>query len=513
MIGEFHFLRPAWLLALIAAAVLAIVVSHREDMRTRWQRAIAPHLLERLLVGRGRRHRLQPLHLTVALIVLGALAAAGPAWRHERAPFVEDTAPLAVAIDLSRTMDAIDVTPTRLERAKLKLRDLVALRPGGRTALLAYAGSAHMVLPLTDDADLIRTYADSLQTRIMPTAGKDTEKALVAAEAVLRDEAVPGTILLLTDGINPAAFDALKHRQSRNQLLILAIGTAQGGAIKSDAGDFDRADPAATRLDLGALERLRRDAGIELATVTTDDQDVRWAARRIATHLEQARSAEGGRWQDEGWWLVIPIAALGALWFRRGWTIRWASYAAIGLIAAGPAQADAFRDAFLTPDQQGALAFRTQDYANAARLFADPMWRGVSLYRAGNYDDAADIFARLDTAEGNYDQGDAEAFLGKLPQAAASYREALKQRPDWLAAKANLALVEKILADKKKDEEQEADEPQDDPDQVKFDDKGKKGKRGTIDVRRQTAEIWMRNIQTTPTDLLARRFALEASRQ
>lgn len=512
MIGEFHFLRPVWLLALIAAAVLAVVVSHREDMRTRWQRAIAPHLLERLLVGRSGRRRLQPLHLTVALIVLGALAAAGPTWRHERAPFVEDTAPLAVAIDLSRTMDAIDVSPTRLERAKLKLRDLIALRPGGRTALFAYAGSAHMVLPLTDDADLIRTYADSLQTRIMPTPGKDTAKALAAAEAGLKDEPVPGTILVLTDGIEPAAFDALKHRQGRNQLLVLAVGTAEGGPVKTAAGDFDRGDLAATRLDIGALERFGRDAGIDLATVTADDEDVRWAAQRIATHLEQARSAEGGRWQDEGWWLVMPIAALGALWFRRGWTIRWASYALISLIAAGPAQAGSFRDAWLTPDQQGALALRSRDYAGASRLFADPMWRGVSLYRAGNYEEAADIFARVDSPEGNYDQGNAEAFLGKLPQAAESYRAALKQRPDWPEARGNLALVENILADKKKDEQQEADEPQDDPDQVKFDKKGKKGKRGTIDVRQQTAEIWMRNIQTTPTDLLARRFALEAAR-
>ena len=65
---------------------------------------------------------------------------------------MEDTAPLVIAIDLSQTMDAIDIAPSRLERVKLKVRDLLALRAGARTAIVAYAGSAHIVLPLTDDA-------------------------------------------------------------------------------------------------------------------------------------------------------------------------------------------------------------------------------------------------------------------------------------------------------------------------------------------------------------------------
>jgi Ca-activated chloride channel family protein len=512
MIGDFHFLRPLWLAALAAAAVLALVVAHREDMRTRWQRAIAPHLLDRLLVDRRAGRRLQPLHLTVTLIALGAVAAAGPTWRHERAPFVEDKAPLAIAVDLSRTMDAIDVSPTRLERAKLKVRDLLALRSGARTALFAYAGSAHMVLPLTDDAGLIGTYVDSLETRIMPVKGKDTAKALVAIQAGLAGEAEPGTILFLTDGVEPAAFEALKD-PGHSQILVLGLGTPEGGPIKAGAGDY--LTDASTRLDLDALHKLRSETGIELSTVTADDADVRWIERRMATHLEQARSEAGARWQDVGWWLVIPIALASALWFRRGWTIRWATYAIFGLgvVAAPQALAGTFADAFLTPDQQGTLAFRNSDFDAAAGFFADPMWRGIAAYRAGKYEDAADIFARIDSPEGHFGQGNAEARLGKFPQAIASYREALKQRPDWPEAKANLQLVQDIVAAQKKDEQQEADEPQDDPDQVQFDDKGKKGKLGTIDAKEQTAEIWMRNIQTTPTGLLARRFALEASRR
>jgi Ca-activated chloride channel family protein len=512
MIGDFHFLRPAWLLAILAAVILARVVARQEDMRTRWQHAIAPHLLGRLLIDRRSARRIQPLYLTVFLMALAAVAAAGPTWRKEQAPFVEDEAPLAIALDLSRSMDAVDVSPTRLERAKLKIHDLLAMRKGARTALFVYAGSAHMVLPLTDDANLIGTYADALETRIMPIAGKDTAAALAAVEAGLASERVPGTVLLLTDGVEPGAFDAFKKQGGRNQIMILAIGTAEGGLIKTDTGDYD-GDASASRLDTDALRKLKAETGVELATLTLDDTDVRWITRRMATHFQHMQSEGGGRWQDFGWWLMIPIVALSALWFRRGWTIRWATYGVpLALaFAAHPADAGSFWDAWLTPDQEGAIAFRRNDYETAAKRFADPMWQGVAAYRADEFDQAADIFARVNSPEAFYDEGNAQAFLGKLPQAAASYERALKKRPDWPEAKANLKLVEDLIAKKKKEDEQEADEPQDDPDQIKFDDKGKRGKRGTVvNLAEQSAEIWMRNIQTTPTDLLARRFALEA---
>ena len=201
MIADFHFLRPEWLWGVAAAFLLFWAVSRREDLRARWGSIIAPHLLEHLIVGRRDYRRVRPVHLTAALMALSSIALAGPTWERERPPFVEDKAPLAIAIDLSQTMDAIDVSPTRLERAKLKIRDLLALRQGARTAIVAYAGSAHLVLPLTDDANLIETYVDSLATAIMPVAGKDTAKALAVAEEALAREDAPGTILFITDGI------------------------------------------------------------------------------------------------------------------------------------------------------------------------------------------------------------------------------------------------------------------------------------------------------------------------
>lgn len=516
MIEDFHFLRPAWLMALVAAAALAWVVSHHEDMRTKWQHAIAPHLLDRLLLDRRSARRIRPVHLTILLLVIGAVAAAGPTWQHERSPFVEDTAPLAIAIDLSQTMDAIDISPSRLERVKLKVRDLLALRQGGRTALFAYAGSAHMVLPLTDDARLIGTYVDSLVTRIMPVAGKNTTKALEIVEAALARETVPGTILFMTDGVEPAAFDAFKRHTGRNEIMVLGVGTAEGGPVKTGKDEYlvnASGGRVFARLDVDALKRLKSETGIELATITLDGQDVQWIARRAQAHLQQAQTEANTRWQDVGWWLVIPIAMLGALWFRRGWTIRWTAAILLPLLLVPLSRAQAaewkFADAWFTPDQQGRMAFDRGNFEAAAGLFEDPLWKGVSLYRAGKYDEALDALARIDSAESYYNQGDALAQLGKLPQAVLSYQEALKRRPDWPEATANLKLLQDAIA-KKKDDNQESNEKADKPDQIQFDDKGKKGKRDVVDIAQQSADMWMRNIQTTPTDLLARRFFIEA---
>jgi Ca-activated chloride channel family protein len=168
-----------------------------------------------------------------------------------------------------------------------------------------------------------------------------------------------------------------------------------------------------------------------------------------------------------------------------------------------------FLDAWLTPDQQGRLHFQRGDYAEAAAHFADPMWKGVAHYRAGEFADAIEAFALVDTPESYYNQGNALAQLKKYPQAVKSYEQALKARPDWPEAKHNLALVRKLIPEEKKEDDY-GEAPDLPPDEIKFDDLGKKGKEGAVKLNaEQTAEMWMRNIQTSPAQLLRRKFALE----
>ncbi len=526
MSADFHFLRPEWLWVIVLAGLLMVLHALRFNAHHRWRTMIAAPLLEHLIIARHGRLRLRPMHSVVAMLSLGALAAAGPTWQRERPPFVEDKAPLVIAIDLSVTMDAIDVAPTRLERAKLKIHDLLALRRGARTAVVAYAGSAHLVLPLTDDAGLIDTYVDSLATRLMPVPGRNTGAALKAVEQALQHESTPGTVLFLTDGVEPEADQAFLHRDVRNEMLVLGIGTPAGGPVRAGPDSF-REDASGerlfARLDVERLEKFGRASGVGVATMTVDDSDVRWVERRAEVHLEQQRAAEESRWKDQGWWLLLALVPIAALSFRRGWTVRWAAVLLVAATLGAPRFASAadlglsrlglsdftWRDLWLTRDQQGRLAYERGDFAAAAALFEDPMWKGTALYRARHFAEAFQAFAHVDSAESYYDQGNSLAQLGKFPAAAASYREALKRRPDWPDAAANLKLVESLIPPKPHDKDRPDENANPEPGESEQEKKFKGGQRAPA-YGSESADIWMRNIETTPAELLRRKFALQA---
>ena len=226
-------------------------------------------------------------------------------------------------------MDAIDIQPSRLERAKQKIRDLLALRPGARTALFVYAGSAHMVLPLTDDPSLMELFLSSLSTQLMPAPGKNAAGALETVESLLEREEAPGTILFITDGIENGDFPRfVRHAQeSTDQIMVLGVGTSKGGPIKVDQDRFltDSSGRRVTsRMDVDGLKRLRSEAGVKVTTVSLDNEDVEWIQDEAQTHLQlvQQQTAEQ-RWIDYGYFLTIPIVLVTAFWFRRGWTVRW----------------------------------------------------------------------------------------------------------------------------------------------------------------------------------------------
>lgn len=516
-LAQFHFLRPSWLLLALVAAWLPWAVRRHGDVRRRWRGTIAPHLLDALVVGERGRLAVRPVHLVTLLLAIAAIALAGPTWQRERPPFLADKAPLAIAVDLAPTMNAIDVTPTRLERAKLKIRALLAQRDGGRTALYAYAGSTHLVLPLTDDAALLQTFADALQTRIMPVPGKHTAQAVRMIATAMAREPIPGTILLLTDGLEPGAADALRQRDKRTQVVALVIGTQDGGPLKEGDGTAPGLDPASLR----AL----RDADIPVTTITPDsDDDVAWVQRHIQSHMAQASAEDTLRWHDAGWPLTVPIALLALLWFRKGWTIRWIAGALLTVAISAPhdpllAQADTamrpwrFADLWLTHDQQGRRAFEQGDFTRAATLFEDPMWRGVAYYRAGKFAEAARAFERVSTPEAQFDLGNALAQQQKYREAMARYRYALQQRPGWPPAQQNLARMEALLKQQEQKQQGEEEPPDLKPDKIEIDPGkpppppgGDKMQQGLV---QQNADMWMRAIQTSPTELLARKFALQ----
>ena len=524
-----HFIKPEWLWLSLAVPLIYLSFYIRHDVRARWKRYIDPELLDHLIVSPKRRWRVRPIHMICMLIALGSIALAGPTWSREQPPFTEDKAPLVIALDLSRTMDAIDLDPTRIERAKLKLRDLLKVRSGGRTALFVYAGTTHMVLPFTTDNSLFDLYVDSLSTSLMPSEGKDSAKALVAIEDFLKDETVPGTILFVTDGIEPRSLPAFRQFTSKNadrdEILVMGVGTSQGGPVRTSNNHF-LSDSSGRRvyskLDVNVLRSLSS-MEISATTLTLNDDDIHWIQRRVQHHLDVVQQRDSKtRWINKGYWLTIPIAAIAVFWFRKGWTMRWTSAALAFVFILPPTGGNArFRwlDLWLTPDQQGRYYFEKGQYQIAAERYEDPIWKGFALVRNGDDEQALDAFALSDSAEAWYNQGNVLAHLSRYPEAVEAYRQALLRRHPWREAQENLELIQSLIPKAKKkakDGEQEI-APNLPPDQVQFDEKSKKGKKKQVQQIKmdsaKMAEIWMRNIQTSPADFLRIRFAIQASRE
>lgn len=316
----FHFLRPGWLLLLVPFVLLLLIEKRRNDYARQWRGVIADHLLRRMMVREQSRSLLSPPNTAMALALLIALAMAGPSWRQGESPFAEDGAALVIAVDLSASMAESDVQPNRLQRARDKILQLVRARGDAATGLIAYAGTAHTVLPLTGDSTVLLHYVDALRVGMLPREGKSPENVIAVAEKMLAERSA-GTLLLVSDGATNAAADAFAELADRGsmQLLILGVGKTQA-ALDADAdrGLVSNAQP----LQEDQLRNIADAAGGSYQRLTPDDGDV----RRLLRHIErQYRTGEDSArpWIDTGYWLLLPIIALYSLWFRRGWVLRW----------------------------------------------------------------------------------------------------------------------------------------------------------------------------------------------
>lgn len=324
----FQFLRPVWLIAIPVIAALWWYGRWRANAVEGSGQLVASHLRAALTVNRDQRDSFRPVDLAALLGLAVVLAASGPTWSRQPSPWFAETAPLVVAIEVSDSMRASDVAPTRLDRARFKLLDLIAARTGSRTAVIAYADSAHIVLPPSSDVDVIKPLLESLDPAIMPLPGSNAADALPLALRLLGDNAAIGTVLFVNDGFNALDIPALARFEAtagNPSLVALTVGTDEGGvALYPDGSavtdsEGNRLD---TAVDADVLARVQAEAGIPVLRMTPDDADVRRLLRTIESNLTRADDPDA-RWRDEGWWFLWPAALLGLLWFRRGWTMRW----------------------------------------------------------------------------------------------------------------------------------------------------------------------------------------------
>jgi Ca-activated chloride channel homolog len=462
--AEFHFIRPYLLLALLPYAILLVMLVRSKLSHGNWaavcDEALLPYLLQDKAVAQSR----WPLVMGSVAALLAIIALAGPTWERLPTPVFRNDSALVIVLDLSRSMDAADIKPSRLIMARYKIADILKQRKDGQTALVVYAGDAFTVTPLTNDTDTIDNQLSALTTGIMPSDGNNTARALEKAEALFKQAGLQkGQILLITDGGNMD--NALSKVKSLDayQLLVLGIGTSSGAPIALETGGFlkdDQGGIVVDKLDVKGLEKLAQAGDGAYQPLTTDDADIQALFSTIA--LQSAEKGEKNenllldQWRDIGPYLLLLVLPLAALSFRKGLLSL-----AFLLLLPFPKNSYAldmdkgWQDLWKTKDQQAQEAYNNQQYGKAAELFENPDWKAAAHYKSGAFDKAMENLKNNTSADSLYNQGNALAQSGQLKEALDAYKQALKLNPNDDDTKYNKDLIEKELEKQKQEQKQD----------------------------------------------------------
>ncbi|MGZ8161251.1 MAG: VWA domain-containing protein [Methylobacter sp.] len=465
-LADFHFIRPYWLLAVIPYIVILALIFRHKLNHGNWaavcDAALLPFILQEKPV-RQSRWQLTAGALGALLVII---ALAGPTWERLPLPVFRNDSALVIALDLSRSMDAEDIKPSRLIRARYKITDILKRRKDGQTALLVYAGDAFTVTPLTNDTDTIESQLSALNTDIMPSQGSNTPVVLQKAVELFKQGGIQkGQIVLLTDGVDLDRTLPTVKTLNSYRLSILGVGTTDSAPIALPEGGFlkdDQGNIVIPRFNVNELTKLAQAGNGIYQTITANDADI----ETLLSTLDQPVIQQGkeqktlflDQWEDKGPWLLLLVLPLAALTFRKGLLCF-----ALLLLLPLPKNSYAFEweDLWHTRDQQAKQAFKNKHYDQAAQLFENPDWKAAAQYRADQKE--LGEMKTPKTATGFYNQGNVLAKYKRYEEAIAAYNEALKRSPATQLAedtKYNKDIVEKEL--KKQQQQKQQNQQKDD---------------------------------------------------
>lgn len=458
--STFHFAQGDWLWGLL---VIPLVLScyalfYRRSVPTKLleryvDRELLPHLLKN---PTAKRHSLGlPLFLWSLAWLCGVLAMAGPRWNYTEEQTFRTGQNLVIVLELSQSMNAQDVKPSRVARAREEIQDLLDLSQGAAIGLVAYAAVPHMVTPITDDVRTIRNLLPALDTSLVTVEGNRLKPALQMARAMLDSQAGEKAILVIGDGeFEDTDLDDLAHAAAGAAIYTMGIGTAQGAPVPLATGGWLKDDSGKLRISHLQTQRLEQLAslghGLYVEANYTDSD-----TRAILSHLAFKRQlAPVGShsvrvWQEHFYLPLLVLALLLIPFFRRGSVFPMVILMAVYLPSAGHAEALPIDTLFLNKQQQAKALFDKGDFQDAMEKFDTDYRRGVAAYRAGQYEKAANWFQAAAVKSKNldalYNLGNAQLMQDEPENAIASYKAVLKQRPHDLSAQHNLAIAEAML--------------------------------------------------------------------
>ncbi|MXZ44510.1 MAG: VWA domain-containing protein [Gammaproteobacteria bacterium] len=449
-VSNFHFIRPWWLLGCLLVVVIFVLRLRARRSKTGWDAVVAPELLSVLIPERAQKQLRRWFDILVASALLVAcFAMAGPSWSQIPLPVEQQRDDLVVVLDCSTSMYAEDIEPSRLEHAKQKITDILRNRDEGRTALVVYAGDAHIVTPLTHDVETIQHLLASVEPRIMPLSGSNPDHALELSWNLLDQGANGvGRILVITDSVD-RELEFERPKLSPVEVHFLGVGTATGAPIPEPdiegiqqlmRDNNDRLIIPKLHGDL-VKARIRPVQGI-YHSLNIDNSDIQrfysgvWSS---GGQLERLEDRTYDTWHDTGYLFVIPLVVLALFSIRRGVLV------ALLLVVATNTHANWFEDLWKNNDQRAYDELKEDNPETAEALFKDPEWQAVSKYRSENYEGAVEMFNSDESIRSQYNLGNSLALSGRIIEAIETYDKVLEQEPDHEDALFNRDLLEQLL--------------------------------------------------------------------
>ncbi|UCE94115.1 MAG: VWA domain-containing protein [Flavobacteriaceae bacterium] len=465
---EFHFLRPQFLW-LLAPALLSFVIAISGLKETvKWKEVIAPHLRP-FMIKKGSESIKKWMHvglfITLSLSILGV---AGPTWQKIEEPEKILETPMVILLNLSQSMMATDIQPSRLERSKFKIKDLLDSKPGARIALLGFAGTAHTIVPLTRDYKIINSHIKTLSSDIMPFPGSNLQDALILSDSITSVSNAPGHVLLISDDFTEDSFDMIQKfiNGNNNSLTILPMNTLGGAVVPAKRGKRVLRDKQGkevfSSLNKEILNKIGSLDRVTISPLTLDKSDMEFLAKNISENLEfkEDQEEKEDNWKDEGVWLAIPFAIVVLAWFRKGWVL----YGLLISFGLGSCSKESkFIDLWKTKDYQAQQEYDKKEFSKAAQLYQDPLREGVAWYKSGDYEKAIEAFEKDTTAMGAYNLGLAHYENGDYAEAAVAFDQALQLDPDLEGAKKNREVTQRILEGESSVNPEEAEEVREKP--------------------------------------------------
>jgi len=454
---EFHFLRAGWILLIPISILLIFFFKRRMLTIGNWEKLIDKRLLPYVMSRRQLSDNQYKWWLISLISVLSIIALAGPTWERIEQPSFRTDQSLVIALDLSRSMNAQDITPNRLTRAKLKILDILERRQGAQVALIVYSANAFTVTPLTSDTDTIIALINSIDTSIMPSRGSYPALAIDKGLQLLNQASVSnGEIILVTDGgITSDSFSsAQKLRDEGYRLSALGIGSMNGAPIPKETGGFitdNTGQITISRLEVDDLKDLVEIGGGSYTSITSNDQDIDTLLSEVYSAVRESDdSVTTDQWKEFGPWLLLIVVPFGSLLFRKGWVF-------VFLLTIMPIDNSVYaldwNDLWKTRDQQAKEAMESGDYDKAIELFEDSEWLAAAHYKAGNYRQSANGYNNNSNIDHLYNHANSLAKIGQFEEAIENYEKVIAEEPNAEDALYNLNLLKDLLSENQSSEE------------------------------------------------------------